>query len=318
MAKRMIITGALSYSGRYIAELALERGWELHSLEGIRSVHRDNCHHLPISLFDWEEPQQLGRMEEAMQGCDVFVNTYWRRPTGGEDATKIAELHCRELFAAAKRAGVKRIIHLSVAHADETCSLPYFRRKGRTESYLKELGVPAIVLRPAMLYGDTAEESILVNNWAWCLRHSPVAGLIGDGSALIHPIHVRDLAEMVLTEAECDVPDAAAWYAYAAVGKECISLREATEHLIDAMNLRHRIIMPMPRWVAATSARFLARIAGGVQLFEGEEIKALMEGRLAYPLGSLPDSEKWSDAPPIHRFTEWLREMGDSLGRELI
>ncbi len=316
MTKRMIITGALSYSGRYIAALAHERGWKLHSLEGARSFQRANEYDLPITLFDWEDPQKAGRVEEAMQACDVFVNTYWRRPTAGDDATKIAEQHCYELFSAAKKAGVKRIVHISVAHADAQSELPYFRHKGRVEAYLKELGIPCTVLRPAMLFGDSAEESILMNNWSWCLRHSPVAGLIGDGSALIHPLHVRDLAEMVVTEAARE--DSEAWSAYAAVGKECLSLRETTECLIEAMDLHHRLILPMPRWVAATSARFLARLAGGVQLFESEEIESLLAGYLAYPKGSLPQSERWIEAPPIHRFTEWLHQEGNALGRGLI
>ncbi len=312
----MIITGALAYSGRYIAALAQERGWELRSLDGARSLQRENILNIPISLFDWEDPQKVGRIEEAMQGCDVFVNTYWRRPVEGEDATKTAENHCRELFSAAKRAGVKRIVHISVAHADVKSELPYFRRKGRVEQLLRELDIPCSVLRPAMLFGDSARESVLVNNWAWCLRYSPIAGLIGDGTALIHPLHVRDLAEMVVTEAARDASEP--WNVYAAVGKECLSLRETTELLIEAMELRHRLVLPMPRWVAATSARFLARLSGGAKLFESEELASLLAGNLAYPKGTLPDSEQWADAPPIHRFSEWIHQEGDSLGRSLI
>ncbi len=314
----MIITGALSYSGRYIAARAHEQGWQLHTLEGNRSANKPNPLSIPLTLFDWEDPQHLGRIEEAMQGCDVFVNTYWRRPTAGERACAIAEHHSYELFAAAQRSGVKRIVHLSVAHAQEGSSLPYFHHKGRVENALKLLGIPATVLRPALLFGDSPEESILMNNWAWCLRHSPIAGLIGDGAALIHPLHVRDLAEMVMQEASREEGTDSLWNTYAAVGEECLSLRQSTEMLISAMKLRHRRITPIPASVARHSASLFARIMGGVRLFEKEEIDALLQGKLAYSAGTLPVAEQWYGAAPKHRLSSWLMEYGEQLGRKLV
>ncbi len=318
MNKRIMITGALSYSGRYIAELAREQGWDVHALEGVRSAGKPNPHAIPITLFDWEQPVQQGRVEQALRGCDVLVNTYWRRPTEGEDATAIAQQHSLDLFAAAKEAGVGRVIHLSVAHADEDSDLPYFRRKGRVERALRELAIPCSVLRPAMLFGDSAEESILINNWAWCLRHSPVAGLMGDGHAEIQPIHVRDLADMVMSEAARVDGAGAPWNAYAAVGRECLSLRDVTERLIAAMRLRYRCVLPIPVMIASMSSQMLARLMGGVRLFEKEEIQSLMEGKLAYTHGLAPEEERWQGAPPVHSFSAWLREQGEQLGRKLI
>ncbi len=318
MNKRIMITGALSYSGRYIAERALEQGWDVHALEGARSAGKPNPHAIPITLFDWEQPAQQGRVEQALRGCDVLVNTYWRRPTEGEDATAIAQQHCLDLFAAAKEAGVGRIVHLSVAHADEGSELPYFQRKGYVESVLRELAIPCTVLRPAMLFGDSVEESILINNWAWCLRHSPIAGLMGDGYAEIQPIHVRDLADMVMNEAMREDGESAVWNAYAAVGRECLSLRDVTEQLLSAMRLRYRCVLPIPVVIASMTSQMLARIMGGVRLFEKEEIQSLIEGKLAYSHGLPPEEERWQGAPPVHSFLAWLREQGEQLGRTLI
>ncbi len=314
MKKRMLITGVLAYSGRYIAQLAHEAGWEVLGLEGERSRHADNPLNIPITLFDWEQPTQTGRIATAMKGCDVFVNTYWKRAVTGDDAAAMAENRCLYLIEAARTAGVKRIVHLSVSHADVSSEIAYFHHKGRVEQALRRLPIPVSVLRPAVLFGDSTEESVMINNWAWCLRHSPLAGVIGDDKAQLSPIHVRDLAAMVLHEASRD--DEESWHAFAAVGAERVTGRELTEALLSAMDLR-RIITPMPAWIAAKSARLLRRITGGVEIFNAEELDAFTSGLLAYGDDTLPDDEVWKAFPPQHLLSKWIAEKGEELGVQL-
>ncbi len=310
----MLITGALAYSGRYIAQLAHQAGWEVLGLEGERSRHAENPLDIPITLFDWEQPTQTGRIATAMEECDVFVNTYWKRAITGDDAAAMAENRCLYLIEAARAAGVKRIVHLSVTHADVSSNLPYFHHKGRVEQALRRLAIPVTVLRPAVLFGDSAEESVMINNWAWCLRHSPIAGVIGDEKAQMSPIHVRDLAAMVLHEASRD--DDESWRAFAAIGTERMTGRELTEALLAAMGLR-RIITPMPAWIAAKSARLLRRITGGIEIFNEQELEALTSGLLAYADDALPDEEVWKALTPQHTLSKWISDQGEQLGQAL-
>lgn len=301
MSKNVLITGALSYSGRYIAQALSEEGYHVSSLEGERSMQNPNPHHYPVIPFNWAQPE---RMEEACAGAQLLVNTYWIRPTEGEDAGVLAEERCRMLIELARHLKLERVVHISVLNADPRSPLEYFRRKGLIEAELKLSQIPHTVLRPAMLFGDSALESVLINNWAWCLRNTPVAGLLGDGEAQLHPIHVRDLAQLALKGLESAAPQEC----INAVGEECLSLRECVTCLLEAMQLR-RIILPMPRMLAQHAAKLLTRITGGKPLLVEEEIDALLAGYLALPGEGIAGSRS---------FKSWIQRHAEGLGRELI
>ena len=53
-------------------------------------------------------------------------------------------------------------------------------------------------MRPCGLFGDTPAESILMNNAAWVLRRTPLFLLPGDGAGRFQPVHVHDMAELML------------------------------------------------------------------------------------------------------------------------
>jgi len=70
-------------------------------------------------------------------------------------------VNAKVLFDSAKRAGVKRLIHISIINSDRASDLSYFRCKAEMEEHVKETGLSQAVLRPAVLFG---KEDILINN----------------------------------------------------------------------------------------------------------------------------------------------------------
>ena len=88
------------------------------------------------------------------------------------------------LFEAAKKAGVERIVHVSITNPSEDSPLEYFRGKAILEQALVESGISYAILRPAVLFG---KEDILINNIAWVLRRLPVFGVFGDGRTACSP-----------------------------------------------------------------------------------------------------------------------------------
>ena len=85
---------------------------------------------LPAAPLDFSDPDGLCR---SMQGAGVPYNTYWIRFARGRITFEQAVENSRVLFDAAARAGVGRIVHLSVANASPESALPYFRGKGQVE-----------------------------------------------------------------------------------------------------------------------------------------------------------------------------------------
>ena len=62
-------------------------------------------------------------------------------------------LHVKTLFEAAKRAGVGRIVHISITNPDRSSDLPYFSGKAEMEDHLRSAGISHCILRPTVLFG---------------------------------------------------------------------------------------------------------------------------------------------------------------------
>ncbi len=147
---RIAVTGAFGYSGRYITERLLEAGHEVITLTN--SLHRPNPFGQKVRAFPFhfDNPDQL---RATLRGVHALVNTYWVRFDHRLFTHAQAVANTRILFAAAKEAGVRRIIHVSITNPDSTSDLPYFRGKAELESSLKSLGISYCILRPTVLFG---------------------------------------------------------------------------------------------------------------------------------------------------------------------
>ena len=118
-----VVTGAFSFTGRHVAELLLERG------RAVRTLSRrppDPGHPLAgrVEVAPFRFDDSLG---ESLRGADTLYNTYWVRFERGDATFAGAVANIGRLVAAAVDAGVRRIVHVSVANADESSPFPYYR-----------------------------------------------------------------------------------------------------------------------------------------------------------------------------------------------
>ena len=295
--KTIAITGVLGYSGRYVAAEAQRRGWRVVGLT-------NSAGRLPNPEGYELRPMPWSTGEEVLAGVDVLVNTYWVRfsyagaghaPFSHAEAVK----NTLEMFAAAQRAGVSRVVHTSITQPDATSELPYFRGKAELEAALVATGVPHSILRPAILFGDTPAESILINNMAWSLRHLPTVATFGMGTYRMQPIHVQDFAELAMDEAEAEAPHRM----INAVGAETYSFRDMWKLLARAMGI-WRPVLPVPAELGYQATRVLGAIVGDVMLTR-DEIAGLSQDRLAVP------------GPTVgtRRLSDWVQQHAAELGR---
>ena len=196
--KKIAITGAFSYSGKYIAKRLLEKGYPVITLTGHPDRPSPFNGQIPAYPFHFDQPDQL---VETLKGVDTLINTYWVRFDYNRSSFFSAISNIRTLFWAAKQAGVRRIIHISITNPDRTSGDPYFWGKAILEEDLKRLGVSYAILRPTVIFG---KEDILINNIAWLLRRFPVFAVPGDGDYRLQPIYVDDLAELAVAQVESD------------------------------------------------------------------------------------------------------------------
>jgi uncharacterized protein YbjT (DUF2867 family) len=285
-----VVTGAFSYTGRYIAEALLERGRRVRTL-----TRREDPEH---PLFGRVEAAPLvfdERLADSLRGADTLYNTYWVRMERGETTFERAIENTVALFDAAKRAGVRRVVHISVANSDPGSPFPYFRGKARTEEALRAMGISHAIVRPTLLFGPDA---VLPNNIAWGLRHAPVFLVADDGRYEVQPVSVYDVAAMCV-----EVGARSDDLAVDAAGPDRWAFEDFVGLIKRAIGARARI------WHGRPAVAYAASRVAGVVLRDvvstRDELDVLIAGLLV------------SHEPPkgTERFEDWLRDAAPTLGR---
>src|SRR5258708_5444191 len=263
-----LVTGALSYSGAQIAERLIASGRHVRTL----TFHPNRPHPLRARVdvleYRFDDPAALAR---SLEGVGTLYNTFWVRFDHGQTSFENAIESSRMLFFAAKRAGVQRVVHLSITNASLESRLPYFRGKALVEYALAQSGVPYAIVRPTWIFGGSRD--VLANNIAWILRRMPAFALPGDGAYPVQPVHVQDLAR-ICTDAGTATGD----IVIDAAGPETMSFGELVA-LVRAAVGSSSPILRIPPTMMAAAARLLGLVVRDVVL-TGDEIRGLMAGLL--------------------------------------
>ena len=291
MAKHAV-TGAFGYSGKYIAKRLLDAGEDVMTLTN--SLHKENPFGEKVRAypFNWDRPEKL---IESLQGVSVLYNTYWVRFNYKDFTHQMAVDNTIKLFDAATKAGVERIVHVSITNPSEESSLEYFQGKARLERALIQSGMSYAILRPTVLFG---KEDILINNIAWVLRHLPVFGVFGDGEYRIQPIYVDDLAALAVAQGrlrENVIIDA--------IGPETFTYRELAQTIGEIIHSK-RPVIGVPPCVGYMTGQVIGWLVNDV-IITRPEIEGLMADLL------------YVDSPPAGetRLTDWARQHADTLGK---
>jgi uncharacterized protein YbjT (DUF2867 family) len=287
-----VVTGAFGFSGKYIAERLLAAGQSVRTLTN--SPNRENPFHGRIAAYpyDFDYPEKL---IASLRGASVLYNNYWVRFNHRTFSYAQAVKNSLKLFGAAKEAGIKRIVHISITNPSLDSPFEYFSGKAKLEKALIESGLSYAILRPAVLFG---KEDILINNIAWFLRRFPVFGVFGDGNYRLQPIYAGDLADLAIEQGEKKgnvIIDA--------IGPETFTYRGLVKEIARATGKR-RPIIPVPPF----KGYLLGKLAGFLHhdvTITYDEIRGLMAGLL------------YTDSPPAGttRLTEWLKENAAYLGK---
>jgi uncharacterized protein YbjT (DUF2867 family) len=287
-----VVTGAFGYSGQYIATRLLGEGRCVRTLTNSGQRANPFGAQIDVRPLAFDDPAALAR---SLRGATVLYNTYWIRFNHGAFSHSEAVANTLTLFDAARRAGVGRVVHVSITNPSDDSPFEYFRGKARLEHALVASGLSHAILRPAVLFGGA---DILVNNIAWVLRHFPVFGIIGSGRYRLQPIHIEDFAALAVDQGrqttDCVVD---------ATGPETFTYRELVG-LLGAIVGCRRPLVSVPAALLRLAATLLGALVGDVVLTR-EEIGALTAGLLA------------TDSPPVGttRLSDWARAHADQLGR---
>ncbi|MGH7089897.1 MAG: SDR family oxidoreductase, partial [Terriglobales bacterium] len=291
-AEPVVITGALSYTGKYVTRLLLGRGRQIRTLTNHPQRENPFGERVQVFSYDFHDP---GHLRQTLRGASTLINTYWVRFPRGASTFETAVQNTRTLIAAAQDAGVRRIVHVSIANPSAESPLGYYKGKAQLEQAVTGSGLSYAILRPTVIFGA---EDVLINNIAWFLRRFPVFGIPGDGRYGIRPIYVEDMARLI-----ADAVDRPGNSVLDAVGPESFTFEELVRLVARQLGRSPRLVhLPAPLAYLATLATGWA--IGDVVL-TWEEYRGLMSNLLA------------SDGPSQGqtRLSAWLAEHREQVGR---
>jgi NADH dehydrogenase len=292
MAERDMVTGAFSFTGKYLTERLLARGRQVSTLTN----HPENPNPFgsQVQVFPYHF-EDYAALVKSLEGVSTFYISYWIRFSYRQMTHERAVEQTKTLFRAAKDAGVGRVVYISISNPSESSPLPYFSGKARLEGALNASGLSHAILRPAVLFGP---EGILLNNIAWLARRFPLFAVPGAGDYRLQPIFVEDLADLMVQagqQQEDSVKDA--------VGPEVYRFDDLVRLIAKTVHRKARLIHLSPSLMYSIS-QMMSLVLGDVILTR-DEITGLMENLLI------------SHEPPTAptRLSTWLEAHASEIGK---
>jgi len=290
-----IVTGAFSYTGKYITQQLLSMGEEVRTLTGRPDRENPFGQQVKPFPFNFDKSREL---TENLRGAKTLYNTYWVRYPHRHITFDKAIENNKTLIAAAEEVGIRRIVHISITNPSEGSPFPYFRGKALVEKAIIQSKLSYAIIRPTVIFGP---EGILMNNIAWLLRKFPIFAVPGSGDYRIQPVFVEDVAELAVGAGHQDdniILDA--------VGPETYTFDELVRMIASQINSRAMIVHISPR-LALVLARLIGSVVRDV-VITGDEIDGLMSNLLV--------SETEATAPTL--FSEWINQNAGRIGRRYI
>jgi uncharacterized protein YbjT (DUF2867 family) len=289
------VTGALSFTGSYVARALLARGGEVRTISRRPDPAHPLAERVEFARLQFDDERALAR---SLEGATTLFNTYWVRFPRSGVSWKSVVSNTRTLLRAAAAARVGKVVQLSVANASERSPYGYFRAKALAEQALRDSGLAYAIVRPTLIFG---RGELLFSNIAWALRRSPVFLLPRGGRYATQPVAAEDVAELAV-----DLASAVDNVVGDAAGPATYSFAELVEAVRGAVGARARLVSVPPR-VLVAATRVAAAPLRDV-LIVPEELAALGDDLLT-------SSEP---ARGRRRLEDWLRAEADTLGRSFV
>jgi len=247
------ITGATGFVGREVVRQAVAAGYPLRAIvrdprearglaeAGVELFH-GNVIHAPT-------------LEGAFTGCKAVIHLVgiineWKENTFQRthvDATT-------NVLDAAKRAGVKRFVHMSALGTRADAVSRYHQTKWAAEEAVRKSGLAWTILRPSLIYGPGDRS---VNVLAKLVRLSPLVPVLGNGNSKVQPIAVENVAASFVAAIR---NDGAVGKTYDLCGPAAFTWNELYDQLLTVQHLRRpKLHVPLP--VARLQAALIEKMS---------------------------------------------------------
>lgn len=168
--RTVLVTGATGRQGGAVIRHMLPKGWKLRALTRNPDGHEAQAlasQGIEVMRGDLEDPDSIARAAIGAYGI-YSVQDFWA--VGAKREVQQG----KNVANAAKKAEIKHFVYSSVGGAERKTQIPHWESKWEVENYIRELGLPATVIRPVSFmetyYIDQVEIGILKGKLADPIR----------------------------------------------------------------------------------------------------------------------------------------------------
>jgi len=185
----IFVTGATGFVGNHVVSALLAFGEKVRCLVRPGSEKRLR-YPAEIAKGDIFSPD----LAEKMSGCKAVIHLIGIIREIPQKGITFKRLHVEataRALAAAKKAGIKRFIHMSALGSTPKAVSSYHQTKFQAEELVKRSGLIYTIFRPSVIYGPYDHFTTIL---AKTIKVSPIIPIIGNGLYKLQPVHVYTVA----------------------------------------------------------------------------------------------------------------------------
>jgi uncharacterized protein YbjT (DUF2867 family) len=221
----------------------------------VAAALRDAGHEVVAGKVDFRAALRPDDWRLALRGIHAVVNAVGIiRERGARRFETLHHAAPRALFDACAAADVRRVVQISALGADEAARSRFHRTKRAADEHLAALELDWTVVQPSLVFGAEGKSARLFA----LLAALPLTPLPGAGAQQVQPIHVEDLADLVVQLVKRPTKGRVE-----AVGSRAVTVREWLGILRAQMDLGAPRFVEVPRWAIPVERETLDMLERG-------------------------------------------------------
>jgi NADH dehydrogenase len=185
---RVFVTGGTGFVGRNIVEALGDRP--------VRVLVRKQADAARVAAPNVEvvtgDVTRAESLRGLMDGCEAVIHLVAIiEEEGGATFDGVIRGGTINVVREAKRAGVRRFLHMSALGTRNDPRFGYFEAKWQAEKAVEQSDIPWTIFRPSVIFG---QGDGFINTLAKLIKTAPVIPVVGAGRNLFQPIAVQEVA----------------------------------------------------------------------------------------------------------------------------